>query len=295
MEFFKKTGKLFKQTFKKIIQFNIGLHGAAIAFYAIFSTAPLIIILVWLLSILLGSEMGQEQLKQALYAIVGPSIADSIQSMADSASQDSSGLWSSVVAVVTLLFGATTLLSQVKYTLNLIWGVKDPQIGQVGYFLWSRLKSLLFIGAISLLFLLGLVSESILYGMERVIMLLFGVGDLFLIQLASSGINIILAVVFFVALFKILPDLDVRLRDVAVGALFTGLLFMGGKMLVGWYLSGATLEPTYKTAGSFVVFLIWIYYNVYIVLIGAFFTREYTRLFGEEVEPHWEASLGQDW
>lgn len=295
MKFIKNSGKLLKQTYKQILQFNIGLHGAAIAFYAIFSTAPLIIILVWLLSIILGSEMGQAQLQQTLGAVMGTSIADSIQSMADSAARGTSGFWSSLIAIITLLFGATTLLSQVKYTLNMIWGVRDPKIGKVGYFLWSRLKGLLFIGALSLLFVAGLISESILYGMDRVLVLLFGAEDLFLIQLIGSTTNVILAIVFFIALFKILPDLDVRLRDIAVGAFFTALLFMAGKVLVGWYLSGSTLEPAYKTAGSFVVFLIWIYYNVQIVMAGAFLTREYTRLFGEGVDPYWEASLGQDW
>ncbi|WP_372636282.1 YihY/virulence factor BrkB family protein [Fodinibius sp.] len=295
MKFIKNSGKLFKQTYEQILQFNIGLHGAAIAFYAIFSTAPLIIILVWLLSVVLGSEMGQAQLQETLYAVVGPNIADSIQSMADSATHSTSGFWSSIAAVAALLFGATTLLSQVKHTLNMIWGVRDPEIGKVGHFLWSRFKALLFVGALSLLLLVGLISESILYGMERVLTLLLGAEDLFLMQLVSSGANVVLAFVFFLALFRILPDLEVRLRDIAVGALFTALLFMGGKLLVGWYLSGTTLGPAYKTAGSFVVFLIWIYYNVQIVLVGAFFTREYTRLFGEEVNPYWEASLGQDW
>lgn len=295
VEFFNNVGKLFKQTFKQIMQFNISLHGAAIAFYAIFSTAPLIIILVWLLSIFLGSEMGQAQLQQTLYAIVGSSIADAVQSMADTAEYSSTGFWSSIVAVITLLFGATTLLSQVKHTLNMIWGVRDPQIGDIWYFLWTRFKALMFVGILSLLLLLGLISESLLYGLERVLMLMFGIDDLYLMQLASSGVNVILAVAFFLVLFKVLPDLEVRWRDIVVGALFTGLLFMAGKILVGWYLSGSTLEPAYKTAGSFVVFLIWIYYNVHIVLVGAFFTREYTRLFGKEVKPYWEASLGQDW
>jgi len=295
VNFIKNVGKLFKQTYKQIFKFNISLHGAAIAFYAIFSTAPLIIILVWLLSLFLGSEVGQAQLQQTLYAIVGPDIADTVQSVANTNSRSLSGLWSSIIAVIALVFGATTLLSQVKNTLNMIWGVRDPKIGQIGYFLWSRLKALLFVGLMSLLLILGLISESLIYGMERVLMFLFGLEDLFLMQMATSGINVVLAVLFFVVLFKILPDLDVRWRDILVGALFTGLLFMAGKALVGWYLSGSTLEPAYKTAGSFVIFLIWIYYNVQIVLVGAFFTKEYTRLFGEDIDPYWEASLDQDW
>ncbi|SMO70949.1 YihY/virulence factor BrkB family protein [Fodinibius sediminis] len=278
-----KIKRLFKQLFEQIRNFDMGLHGAAIAFFAIFSTAPLIIIVVWVLSLVLGGETGQAQLQQTLYAIVGNDIADSIQEMAVTASRSSSGFWSSLAAAVTLLFGATTLLSQFKYSLNMIWEVPEPETGMVVVFLWNRFKALLFIGAVSLLLLLGLISESILYGMERVLILFWGTGDLFMVQMSSTVTNILLAMAFFVTLFKVLPDVVMRLRDVAAGALFTTLLFMVGKMLVGWYLSESALEPAYKTAGSFVIFLIWIYYNVQIVLVGAFFTREYTRMFGGEV------------
>lgn len=295
MKLINNLSTLFKETYRQITGFKIGLHGAAIAFYAIFSTAPMILILLWLISIVLGTEVGQAQFQQTLNAVVGAEIADSIQSMVSSAAYSTSGFWSTLIAIATLLFGATTLLAQVKKTLNIIWDVAEPQIGTLWHFFWDRLKALFFVGAIGILFLAGLISESVLYGMEHVLKLLFNAEDLFLIQLLSSGVNIVLTIVFFIALFKILPDLEVRLRDIAVGALFTALLFMVGKALVGWYLSGSGLEPAYKTAGSFVVFLIWIYYNVQIVLVGAVFTRQYTRLFGGAVAPYAGTELDEDW
>ena len=287
MNFFKRTGTLLKYTYNRIRALNVGLHGAAIAFYAIFSTAPLIIILLWLISLALGSDLGQAKFQQQLYLIVGPEIARSIQSIVDAASQSTSGFWSTCIAVVTLLFAATTLLAQVKETLNVIWGVQDPQMSSVRYFLWDRLKALLFVGIMTLLFLFGLISETILYSMEQFIAPLLGGENFFLVQLLSSIGNGVLAVLFFIAMFKLLPDLEVRLRDIAVGAIFTALLFIAGKALVGWYLTGATLPPAYKAAGSFVIFLVWVYYNVQIVLVGAAFTREYTLMFGGSVKPYW--------
>ncbi len=296
MNFFKKTSKLLKHTYDRITDLNIGLHGAAIAFYAIFSTAPLIIILLWLTSFALGSELGQAEFQHQLYLIVGPEIANSIQSIVEASSQSTSGFWSTCIAVATLLFAATTLLAQVKETLNVIWGVKDPQISSIRYFLWDRFKALLFVGIMTLLFLFGLIFETLLYGMEQFIAPLLGGKEFFIVQLWSGIGNGVLTVMFFIAMFKWLPDLEVRVRDIAVGAVFTALLFIAGKALVGWYLTGATLPPAYKAAGSFVIFLIWIYYNVQIVLVGAAFTREYTLQFGGTVKAYWGAILedGED-
>jgi membrane protein len=276
------------------LEINIGLHGAAIAFYAIFSTAPVIIILVWLLSIILGDQMGEAEFRQTIGAILGAELTKSVQEVVESTSQGASGVVSSIIAIITLLFGATTLLSQMKQTLNMIWGLKNPKIGTIWYFLWDRLTSLLFIGSLSLLFLVGLISESILYGLEDLIVPLLGGIDIFFIQIGSSLTNLVLAFTFFIVMFRMLPDLVVRWRDIAVGALATTIMVLIGKALIDWYLGAAALQPTYKAAGSFVIFLIWIYYNVQVVLIGVIFTQVFTTLYGGEVRPYWGATLDDD-
>lgn len=276
-------------------EINIGVHGAAIAFYAIFSTAPLIIITVWSLSIILGSQLGETEFRQTLEAVIGTDLTNTVGQLVESTENDTSGLWSSVAAVATVLFGATTLLSQFKQTLNNIWGLKNPELGSFWQFLWDRLKALLFIGVLSLLFLAGLISESLIYVLGDWLVPIFGTTDVYLIQLGTFVANIILAVTFFAAMFRILPDIHVRWRDIAVGATVTTILVIAGKSLVDWYLSSAALQPMYKAAGSFVVFLIWMYYNVQVVLIGAVFTQVYTRRHGGKVEPYWGATLSDEW
>lgn len=283
-----------KETYERMWEINIGLHGAAIAFYAIFSTAPLIIITVWILSIVLGSQLGEAEFRQTLDSIVGPNLGVAVESLVASMGRDASGLWSSIIAIMTLLFGATTLLSQIKQTLNSIWGLKNPKISSLWQFLWDRLTGLLFIGALSLLFLAGLVSETIIYGLSDLFVPILGSTNVYLIQLGSSGTNILLAITFFTVMFKILPDLNVRWRDILVGAVVTTILVIAGKAVVDWYLGAETLQPMYKAAGSFVVFLIWIYYNVQVVLIGAIFTRVYTRKYGGKVEAYWGATLSEN-
>lgn len=287
--------ELVKEIYNRMWEVNIGLHGAAIAFYAIFSTAPLIIITVWILSIILGSQLGEAEFRQTFESVIGAELTGAIDQLVELSNRDTSGLWSSVIAIGTLLFGATTLISQIKQTLNSIWGLRNPKINSIWQFLWDRLTGLLFIGALSLLFLGGLISESIIYGLSDLFIPILGSTNVYLIQLGTSATNILLAVVFFATMFRILPDLDARWRDIAVGAVVTTILVIAGKAVVDLYLNAEALQPMYKAAGSFVVFLIWIYYNVQVVLIGAIFTRVYTRRYGGGVEPYWGATLGEDW
>lgn len=295
MKIFSNIVALLKETYNRLWELNIALHGAAIAFYAIFSTAPLIIILIWIASIVLGDQLGQAEFQQTMHEVVGPELTSSIEDVVESAAQNESGFWSSLIATVTLLFGATTLLAQVKQTLNMIWGVKNPKLGTVWYFLWDRFNGLLFIGAISILFFAGLISESLLYGLESLLIPILGGENLYFIQVGNSLTNVVLGFTFLAAMFKILPDLDVQWKDIAVGTVFTTILVMLGKTLVDWYLGTAALQPAYKAAGSFVIFLIWIYYNVQVVLIGAIFTQIYTSRYGGEVHPYWGATLDEDW
>lgn len=250
--------ELLVETYNQIWEINIGLHGAAIAFYAIFSTAPLAIITVWIVSIVVGNHLGEAEFEQTIETIAGPKLTESINSVIASTAQGATGFWSSLIATVTLFFGATTLLSQIKYTLNLIWGLENQKLGSVMNFLWDRLISLLFIGALSLLFLAGLISESIIYSLWDILIPIFGDSNLIFLGWGTSIANIILAITFFAALFRILPDLNIRWRDILVGAVVTTILVMAGKSLVDLYLSSPALQPMYKAAGSFVVFLVWI-------------------------------------
>lgn len=286
--------KLLRLTFDRSWEISIGLHGAAIAFFTIFSIAPLIIILLWVAGIFWGAQLSHAEFQQTLNMILDPRLAQSIQDIVESAYQSKAGLWPSILAIIALLFGATTLLSQVKQTLNLIWGVSNPNIHTLWQFLWDRFVGLLFIGILSVLFLAGMISESVLYAMSAILSPVLGPHNLVLIRYAMSFLNVLLTFAFFMAMFRVLPDLKVQLRDIAVGAAVTTLMVMIGKILIGWYLTSPALPATYRAAGSFVIFLIWIYYNVQVVLVGSIFTSVYARLYGGEVRPYWEASL-DDW
>lgn len=291
----KNTWDLVRETYNRTGEIDIALHSAAIAFYAIFSTAPLLIILLWLVGLIWGSSSGQAELQETVELMTGEDVANTIQSIVKASSRNGTGLISSIMAIVTLLFGATTLLAQIKQSLNSIWGIQDPKISSIWQFLWARLVSLLFIGLLSLLFILGLASESILYGMSDLLLPVLGSQQLLFFQYLSSTLNIVLAFSFLAVLFKVMPDVNVRWRDIAVGAAVTTLLVLVGKTLIDWYLMSSDLQQAYQAAGSFVIFLIWVYYNVFVILIGAIFTQVFTSRFGGEIHAYWNATLIHDW
>lgn len=291
----KNSWDLVKETYNRTGKIDIALHSAAIAFYAIFSTAPLLIILLWLVGLIWGSSSGQAELQETVEMITGAEVANTIQSIVKASSRNSTGLISSIIAIATLLFGATTLLAQIKQSLNVIWGIQDPKISSIWHFLWDRFISLLFIGLLSVLFILGLASESILYGMSDLLIPLLGSQQLLFFQYLSSTLNIVFAFTFLAVLFKVMPDVNVRWRDIAVGAAVTTVLVIAGKTLIDWYLMSSDLQQAYQAAGSFVVFLIWVYYNVLVILIGAIFTQVFTSRFGGRIEAYWDATLIHDW
>jgi len=286
--------KLLQLTYERSWEVNIGLHGAAIAFFTIFSIAPLIIILLWIVSLFLGTQLGQTELNQTLTSILGPQLSQSVQALVDSTAKSQTGFWSSVLTIITLLFGATTLLSQLKQTLNLIWGISDPKIHTVWQYLWDRFVGLLFIGLLSILFLAGLLAESVLYGMGSLLSPVLGNHNILIYKYTTSVLNVVFTFVFFASMFRILSDIRVRFRDITVGAAFTTFLIIIGKILIGWYLTASSLQPAYQAAGSFVLFLVWVYYNVQVVLFGAVFTSVYTRLHGGDIQPYWGATVN-DW
>lgn len=287
--------ELIRETYNRTGEINIALHSAAIAFYAIFSTAPLLIILVWLVGLIWGGTSGEQELRETVELVTGAEVAKTIQSVVNASARNGSGLISSIFAIAALLFGATTLLTQIKQSLNTIWGIQNLKINSIRLFFWDRLVSLLFIGLLSLLFILGLASESILYAMSDLLIRVFGSKQVLFFQYISSTLNVVLAFVFLTALFKVMPDVDVRLRDIAVGAAVTTILVLAGKTLIDWYLMSANLQQAYKAAGSFVIFLIWVYYNVLVILLGAIFTQVFTSRFGGRIRAYWDATLVREW
>jgi membrane protein len=175
------------------------------------------------------------------------------------------------------------VITQLKNALNKIWGITNPKISSVVLYIFNRFLALITILVLAALFIASLLLEG---GMTFFTGLFLPyLPDVFtpFLKLASSLLSILITIFFFTLTFKHLPDVHARWRDIFVGACITTVLFLIGKYLVGFYLASGSLQLTYKAAGSLVVFLIWIYYNIQIVLIGAEFTQVYTKRFGKDL------------
>lgn len=290
-ERFQQIWQVITLTFNKAIEDDILTQGAAIAFYTIFSIAPLFVLLVSLGGLFLNEELVTQQIEGLLGDYLDPAVIANLQQYITSRLDDDSGIIATVIALGTVIFGATTVITQLKATLNNIWNVGELKIHSVLNFLLSRLISFLMIILLSLLLLVLLGAEASLAVIAGFFSDLVPEVQWDLFKYLSRLVTFGFSVLFFTIIFKVLPDVHARWVDVVVGAVGTALLFTIGKYLIGYYLTASGIEVTYKTAGSLVIFIIWVYYNILTILLGAVFTQVYTEKFGGAISPYKFVSL----
>lgn len=277
---------LVNATFRKAINDDIVTQGAAIAFYTIFSVAPLFILIIAVSGLFFSEELITDQFRETLSDLVGAEMTATLTEFAAERTQTQTSIWTTIIAAGVIIFGATTVISQLKLTLNRIWNVNEIKIHSAWNFLLNRLLSFGMIIIFSILLLISLLAEFIIGLVSALFMELLPNIPINFYQLLSQFTTIGFAIIFFTLIFKILPDVHARWKDVIIGAVVTTLLFLLGKYLIGFYLTTAGIEATYRAAGTLVVFVIWVYYNVQTILLGAVFTQVYTEHFGGRILPY---------
>ncbi len=282
---------LVKRTFKKAAEDDIMTQGAAIAFYTIFSIAPLFVLIVSLGSIFLSEEMVSEQIHDLLGDFMDQDAINTLGEFLIARTQDGAGFLTSLIALGTVIFGATTVINQLKITLNRIWNVGEIKINSVWHFLLNRLLSFGMIIIFSLLLISSLLAEALIGVLAGVLISFMPEFQIAILRIATQFGTVLFAVIFFTLIFKILPDVHARWRDVLIGAVVTTILFLIGKYLIGYFFSATGIEATYRAAGSLVIFVVWVYYNIQTILLGAVFTQVYTEKFGGRILPYKFVSL----
>jgi membrane protein len=276
---------LLKQTGLEWWNSNAFEVAAALAFYAIFSIAPVIVLAFTAASLVLGPEAAQGRLTKEIESSVGPTVAQAVQATALYTYRSGSGVPATVLSIVFFGFGATGFFTQLQSALNAIWQVTPkPGRGLRGV-LRNRLGSFLTVLGTSTLLLAALLVTAALSALGRILpdsLMLEGVpfwrGMTFVVSWAVLTLAIALV-------YRVLPDIRIAWRDVGVGASATGLLFLFGNHLIGWYLAVAGVTSVYGAAGSLVIVLLWVNYSSQAVLIGATFTRVYATHRGAHPEP----------
>jgi membrane protein len=258
---------------------------AALSYYTLFSLAPLLIIVISIAGFVFGQEAAQNRIVETIQGLIGYDSAKAIQDMIQNASnQPNTGMISTAVGVIALLFGAGGVVGQLQTSLNTIWGV-TPKSGQgVWGFIRQRFVSYAMILGIGFLLLVSLAVSALLAGLTQLVGMLFG-ETAFLAHALDLSISFLFVMVLFAMIYKFLPDARIEWRDVWIGAALTSLLFTIGKILIGFYLGSSGVTSAYGAAGSLITVLLWVYYSSLIFFLGAEFTQVYAIQYGSGVVP----------
>lgn len=256
--------------------------GAALAYYAVFSMAPLLIIVIGVAGMVYGRGDAQSYIVGQLDNLIGSEGGDAVRAMLESASRGDSGIVGSVLGVAMLIVGATGLFGQLQDALDTVWDV-EPRSGLgVWGIIKSRFLSFAMILGVAFLLLVSLVVSAALTALGT----LWGEwGASSIGQAANALISFVVITVLFAGIFRYLPDAQVAWRDVWFGAIVTSLLFNVGKFAIGLYLGSSGIASGYGAAGSLAVLLAWLYYSSQIFLFGAELTQAYARSRGVEIVP----------
>jgi membrane protein len=261
------------------------IYAAALAFFTVFSIAPILVVVVGLVGLVMGESAVQGELFAQLEATLGPDAAGVVQTAVINSQIDQSGIWPALIGIIATIVGATTVFAQMQQSLNQIWDVAPrPKRNNLWVFIKSRLLSLTIILSIGFIMLVSLLLSVAL----RSIMA-FAEGWLPVPGWAMVGMELVLSLLvitlLFAAMFKILPDVRLSWGDVLLGAFITAILFTAGRSLISIYLAYTATASAYGAAGSLALLLLWVNYSSMILLFGASFTRAHLEGRGKPIRP----------
>ena len=260
-------------------------HAGALAFYTLFSMAPLVIIAVTIVGAVLGEEAARGEIAGRIAGVIGPQAAEAVQGAVNRVRIREAGILPTIFGLAALLFGSTTVFAQLQASLNQFWDVAaKPSRSTFLSFLTTRLVSL---GLVLIIGLLLLTSFILSVGVAAVLQFS---GDwiplpALVIRLADLMTSLVVATALFAMIFKTLPDVQLRWYDVWRGAFVTALLFVAGQFVISAYLTRMAPASPYGAAGALVMVLLWVYYSALILFFGAALTRVAIQLRGDHVMP----------
>lgn len=264
---------------------NAFVFAAALAFFTLFSVAPVMIIAVTIVGLVLGEEAAAGQIALQLEQAIGPDAAEAVQTAVASSQIDQSGLMPTLIGVAAMVFGATTVFAQMQLSLNTVWGVAPkPSRSSIFIFIKNRVLSLTVVLVIGFVLLVSLLLSVFLRAVVVFASDWLPVPGWFLLGLEMT-LSLGVVTLLFAAIFRVLPDVILGWRDVLLGAFVTAALFTIGRAAIAFYLANTATASTYGAAGSLVLLLLWVNYSSLILLFGAAFTRASLEARGRPVRP----------
>jgi membrane protein len=278
-----------RETFQSWSEDKAPRLAAALSYYTIFSIAPLLVLVIAITGFVIGSNtVIRDQVLAQVRGLVGQQGAQIVNTLITNTSRPREGLIASVIGVITLILGATGVFNQLKDALNTIWEVAPKKGRGLRGMLRERLSGFVMILGLGFLLLVSLVISTALSVLNQYFTSLLGSAGI-PSMLLNYGVQVLVITFIFGAIYRALPDVEVKWSDVWAGALVTAILFLAGQYLISLYLSKASPASTYGAAGSLVVLLLWIYYSAQILFFGAEFTKVYSYWRGSEIVPNEKA------
>src|SRR5207302_1854443 len=284
--FFASAFGLLKQTAQEWLQDKAPQLGAALAYYTVFSLAPLVLVLLAIIGVIFRDDPAGawDKITEQMGYFLDPSAVQVVQSIAQKASQPGKSSLATLIGVALALFGASGVFGQLQDALNTIWGVKaKPGLGIWG-FLRARFLSFAMVAGICFLLLVSLAIEALLKGFSHYVQSVLPSGIVIAVTVYLI-FDVAVVVLLFAMIFKFLPDVKIQWRDVWIGAVITAILFGIGKWLLGFYLGSGAAGSAYGAASSLITLLLWVYYSSQILLFGAEFTQVYAARAGRAFKP----------
>ncbi len=283
---FKNFWKILKQCFTEFGNYRITTLSAALAYYTIFSIAPMLIIIIKLCDLFYRTNAAEGRIYDQIKAFVGADAALQIQNIISNAAISKDSVLATIIGIIALVLTATGVFAEIQASINHIWNLKaKPQKGFLKLLI-NRLLSFSMIISLGFIALVSLVLNAVLDGLSARLVLIFPKITVYVVYGINLALTFAAISVLFAIIFKVLPDAKIQWKDVWVGAFTTAILFMIGKFAITFYLSKTHVAGTYGGASSIIILLLWVYYSSIILYFGAAFTKVYAQFTGRHIYPN---------
>ncbi|MEX1240485.1 MAG: YihY/virulence factor BrkB family protein [Cyclobacteriaceae bacterium] len=274
-----------RQAFTEFINDNGLKCSASLSYYTIFALGPVLVIIISLAGIFFGRDAVEGKIYWQIKGLVGNGAALQIQEIIGNIEESHVSQSGAIVGFVFLLIGATGVFTEMQDSINYIWSIKTKPKKSIVKLFFDRLLSFSLIISFGFILMVSLAVHALIDLLHERLKLWFDDATVFVFQAMNYAILFVVITTLFAIIFKVLPDARIRWKDSYVGAVFTAVLFLVGKFLIGFYVGNSNIGLTFGAAASVVIILLWVYYTSIILYFGAEFTKIYTMNFGGGIVP----------
>ncbi|MGI8584088.1 MAG: YihY/virulence factor BrkB family protein [Chitinophagaceae bacterium] len=275
-----------KQVFTEFGEDDILKYSASLAYYTVFSIAPVLIVIISICGKLFGKDAIQGQIYRHIKGLVGNDAAVQIQETIKNIHLTGQSIFATIISVIVLLIGATGIFGEVQDSLNKIWGLRVKTKKTWWKLILDRLLSFSLIISIGFVMMVSLLLNAIVSAFGKFLARYFSDFSVIVVQITDSVLTFVITTFLFSLMFKVLPDAKIKWKDVLVGGVITSVFFTFGKLGIGYYLGSSSIATIYGAAGSIMIIMVWVYYSSIILYLGAEFTKVYAKLYGGKIYPN---------